>query len=277
MNNLVQVHNTTNLLDMFDAMKKAYDVAELMSKSDIIPAHFRGKPANIFIVLNSAYRMNIDPMLMMQNTYVISGKLGMNAAFAISLANRSGLFKCGIRYRIEGKGNELAVTAYTNLVGTGEEISYTITMKEAIAEGWTKNPKYQSLPELMLRYRAATLLIRTHAPEVMNGMQGVEELEDIRSATKDVTPLHENIAPQCQIINDNNAQSQTDYSSVLKDLCKSNGISVKEFASMYDISAKDPSSMKRGVENFDEYLSLLVLNQQNTGATALINEIQEVA
>ena len=56
-------------------------------------------------------------------------------------------------------------------------------MKEAIAEGWTTKAgnKYQSLPELMLRYRAATLLIRTHAPEVINGMHMTEELEDVQS------------------------------------------------------------------------------------------------
>lgn len=83
---------------------------------------------------------------------------------------------------------DLKVTAYTNLKKTGEEISYTITMREAIAENWTKNPKYRTLPELMLRYRAATLLIRTHAPEVLNGMHMVEEIEDVVMATKDVTP-----------------------------------------------------------------------------------------
>jgi hypothetical protein len=129
--------------------------------------------------------MNLDPMMIMQNTYVVSGKLGMNSSFAISLANNSGLFASGIRYRIEGTGDNLRVTAYTNLKKTNEEISFTIGMKEAMAEGWTKNPKYRSLPELMLRYRAATLLLRTHAPEVLNGMHMVEELEDIR----DVSPV----------------------------------------------------------------------------------------
>ena len=71
-----------------------------------------------------------------------------------------------------------------DLKSNGEEISYTIGMKEAIAEGWTTKAgnKYQSLPELMLRYRAATLLIRTHAPEVINGMHMTEELEDVQSA-----------------------------------------------------------------------------------------------
>jgi hypothetical protein len=62
-------------------------------------------------------------------------------------------------------------------------------MREAIAEGWTKNAKYRTLPELMLRYRAATLLIRTHVPEVLNGMHMVEEIEDVAIATKDVTPI----------------------------------------------------------------------------------------
>jgi len=55
-------------------------------------------------------------------------------------------------------------------------------MSEAKAEGWTSNAKYKTLPELMLRYRAATLLIRTHIPEVLNGMHTVEELTDVEAA-----------------------------------------------------------------------------------------------
>lgn len=146
-------------------------------------------------------------------------------------------------------------------------------MKEATADGWTKNPKYQSLPELMLRYRAATLLIRTHAPEVMNGMQGIEELEDIRAATKDVTPQHDITTNEYKVTDIQ--LDATDYSLVLKNLCKSNGISVKEFANYHEISSADHLSLKRGVENFDEYLSLLALHQQN--ASTGTDEIREVA
>lgn len=184
---------TTNTSsNMFDIMDKAYKFAEIMAKSDIIPVHYRNKPANVFIALQTAYRMNLDPMLIMQNTYTIAGKLGMNTSFAIALANNSGLFTSGMRYKCEGEGINLKVTAYVNLKKTNEEISYTITMKEAEAENWTKNAKYKTLPELMLRYRAATLLIRTHAPEVMNGMHMVEELEDI-TAAKSVTPKTQSI------------------------------------------------------------------------------------
>ena len=49
----------------------------------------------------------------------------------------------------------------------------------------------------MLRYRAATLLIRTHSPEVLNGLQTREELEDVAAAMiKDVTPDREEKIPQ---------------------------------------------------------------------------------
>lgn len=185
MHNIATVNRSLSDVEL---MEKALKFSEVMAQADIIPAHYRGKPANVFVAMQSAFRMRLDPMQVMQNTFVISGKLGMVSSFAISLANGSGLFDSGISYKIEGKGDDLKVTAFANLKKSGREISYTITMREAIAEGWTKNAKYRTLPELMLRYRAATLLIRTHVPEVLNGMHMVEEIEDVSVATKDVTP-----------------------------------------------------------------------------------------
>lgn len=187
-NQPISMGRTTVSQDMFEVMEKAYKFSQIMAKSDIIPAHYRGKPENVFVAIQTAYRMNLDPMLVMQNTFVVSGKLGMNSSFAIALANSSKLFDGGIRYRVVGEGDKLEITAYAILKSNNEEISYTIGMREAIAENWTKNPKYKSLPELMLRYRAATLLIRTHVPEVINGMHMVEEIEDVLAAKEVSTP-----------------------------------------------------------------------------------------
>ena len=164
-------------------------MADFMSKSDIIPVHYRGKPANCFIAIQSAIRMNQDPMLVMGSTYVVAGTLAVKATFAISLANTSGIYSGGIRYiveganeKFEGLNNNLKVTAWTTVKATGERIESTVTMAMAIAEGWTRNSKYKTLPELMLKYRAACFLIRVHNPEILNGMHMVEELEDIVTA-----------------------------------------------------------------------------------------------
>ena len=51
----------------------------------------------------------------------------------------------------------------------------------AKAEGWlTKTgSKWQTMPELMLKYRAAAFFGRLYAPEVLMGMQTAEEVIDI--------------------------------------------------------------------------------------------------
>ncbi|MFK7973685.1 MAG: hypothetical protein AB8B66_02310 [Rickettsiaceae bacterium] len=184
MTQLVGQPNIQN--NAIDAVDKLYKYSEILAGSTIIPAHYRGQTSDVFVAVQTAYRMNQDPMMVMQGTYIIKGKLSMYTSFAISLANSSGVLQGGIRYKIEGSGDDLKVTAFSNLKANDAEISYTISMKEAKAEGWTSNAKYKSLPELMLRYRAATLLIRTHIPEVLNGMHTVEELKDVELNNKPI-------------------------------------------------------------------------------------------
>lgn len=188
MTQLVEQTNTPK--NAIDAVDKLYKYSEILAGSTIIPSHYRGKTSDVFVAVQTAYRMNLDPMMVMQGTYIFQGRLGMYTSFAISLANSSGILQGGIHYKLEGSDEDLKVTAFSTIKANGQEISYTIGMKEAKAEGWTKNTKYSSLPELMLRYRAATLLIRTHIPEVLNGMHTVEELRDV-AASKEVRTMKE--------------------------------------------------------------------------------------
>ena len=60
-------------------------------------------------------------------------------------------------------------------------MSPEVTIRMAKAEGWySKNgSKWQTMPELMLHYRAATLFARTYCPEITLGMQTSEEVIDI--------------------------------------------------------------------------------------------------
>ena len=53
-------------------------------------------------------------------------------------------------------------------------------------EGWygKSGSKWQTMPQLMLQYRAAAFLIRTTAPEIMMGMEAADELEDIGGRPK---------------------------------------------------------------------------------------------
>ena len=163
----------------FEQLQRA---AKVFSASPLVPDHMRKEPANCIIALALAGEMRENPLVVMQHIHFVSGKAGWSAQYMIARANKSGIFKGRINWRVEGKGDSLSVTAYATLTDTGEEVTATADMAMAKKENWVKNAKYQSMPEVMLRYRSATFLVRWHCPEVMFGYQTIEEVEDVAAA-----------------------------------------------------------------------------------------------
>ena len=173
-----------NSLAIYENFGQTKDIATALSNSDLVPPHFQKKPANVLIALEFAYRNDIAPFAAMQSMFVVHGRVGMSAAMAISLARKHNVWK-SLRYKVEGKGESLSVTAIATM-HDDTEVEATVTMQMAIIAGWTKSAIYKSIPDQMLKYRAATFLIRSNFPEVLFGMQTVEELNDVDAAKKAV-------------------------------------------------------------------------------------------
>jgi len=178
-------------------LTQLWRAAKVFAGSRLIPQHLQGKTEDVLIGLALAHEMGESPLAVLQSIYFVSGRAGWSAQYQIARANRFGPFCGPIRWRVEegparqwgGKQGwtapNLIVTAYGVL--DGEEVSVTVDMVTADAEGWTRldrhgNSKYRTMPAQMLRYRAATWLIRLYCPEVMYGLQTVEELEDVAAA-----------------------------------------------------------------------------------------------
>ncbi|WP_180052374.1 MULTISPECIES: recombinase RecT [unclassified Acinetobacter] len=182
--------------------------------------------ANCIIAVNMASRLNADPLMIMQNLFPIEGRPSWSSQFVIAAINTSGKYS-PLRFDVEDRG-EVEVTYTTkewkwnpqqrkslpeekthtvklrNMVckawaietGTGERLeSAEISMEMAVKEGWyQKNgSKWQTMPEQMLRYRAASFFGRIYAPELLMGIKTYEEEMD---AIIDVTPEPVNTAPQ---------------------------------------------------------------------------------
>lgn len=165
-------------------------VGKMLALSPLFPQHLRGGSieqgtANAVLVLNMANRLNEDPLSVAQNIYFVGGRPGWNTTYMIAKANQHGVFRDPIDWDIKGKGDTLSATAFGFLSGTGKRVQVTCDMEMAKKEGWTKNAKYQSIPEQMLRYRSAAFLIRLYCPEVMIGVPAQVELE---LEARDVTP-----------------------------------------------------------------------------------------
>ncbi len=153
-------------------------VAKMFSSSSLIPDTFKGNIANCTIALEMAHRMGANPMAVMQNLYIVHGKPGWSAQFIIACLNQCGKFS-PIRFRIIGDGDDKTCTAWAKELESGETLEGPpVSIGMAKKEGWaTKSgSKWQTMPDLMLRYRAATFFGRLYAPDLLMGMQSHDEL-----------------------------------------------------------------------------------------------------
>lgn len=179
---------SSDLMLNTNSFEQLQRIGTMFANSGLVPAHLRGKVADCTLAYYMAMRMGEDPIIVMQNIVSINGTAGWKTQYMIGRANRSGVLKNRIDWRSEGKGDLLKVTAFATLAATGTEISVSADMAMAKTEGWTKNTKYQSMPEHMLKWRSASMLIRLHCPEVMFGMYTADELETITIDAKEIPP-----------------------------------------------------------------------------------------
>lgn len=165
------------------SMNNAWRTAKMLAESDLLPETYRGKPQNVIIALDAAVRLNMSPMLVAQNLYVVQGKPGWSGSFCAAAINGSGKFT-PLEYIFVGQEGTptmgcmaRAVRLSTGTVCTSD----TITMQMARDEGWLdkRGSKWKTMPRQMMMYRAASFFARAFCPEVLLGFQTVEEVQDV--------------------------------------------------------------------------------------------------
>lgn len=213
-------------LESFELMQRA---AKLLASSTLVPVQYRSviektdrygnvtdsrqNPnalANSVVALNMAQRMGADPLMVMQNLYIVEGRPSWSSQWIIAAINGCGRFS-PLRFDIKYLGKRKI--DYTSFVWenkqrkevkntievddkvciawavekeTGERIeSPPVSIEMAVKEGWyQKNgSKWQTMDEVMLRYRTASFFGKLYAPELLMGLQTVEEAHDIIDAT----------------------------------------------------------------------------------------------
>jgi hypothetical protein len=164
--------------------------AKALQASSMIPQAFKNNQADCMIALQVAKNIGVDPFTVMQNMHPIHGKMSWASSFIISALNSCGKFS-PLRYDLQGEGMEMSCRAWAMDKETKDRLEGPkVTMAMAQSEGWINKSgsKWKTMPELMIRYRAAAFFGRLYAPEILNGMHMVEEVQDIGPIAKDITP-----------------------------------------------------------------------------------------
>jgi hypothetical protein len=179
-NEIAVRNNNTGILSDGISFEHAQRVAKMFASSELVPNQYRNNVANCLVAMEIAHQCGISPMTVFQNLNVIHGKPSWSSTYVIASINASGKFK-PIRFRITGEGDDKTCVAWTTDQGGEVLEGPPVSIRMAKAEGWfDKNgSKWKTMPELMMRYRAASFFGRLYAPEIMNGMQTEDEVRDI--------------------------------------------------------------------------------------------------
>lgn len=165
-----------------EQFQMAMQAAEMLASSSMVPDAYKKNPGSCFIAINTALRLRMDPLMVMQNLYVVYGTPAWSGKFAIALIQTCGKF-AGIRFeeKRNSTGGLIGMRLIATRKETGEECcGVWVTEEMAKKEEWLskKGSKWASMPELMYRYRAAAFFARTECPEVLNGLSVEGEVED---------------------------------------------------------------------------------------------------
>lgn len=164
------------------AFEHAQRVSKMMAASTVLPSDYVNNIPNIMIAMEMATRMQVSPMMVMQNMHIVHGKPSWDGKFIIALIKSSGLF-IDVDFDLQGDASDgtlscrmIAIEKKTGRVKRGTKVTWTM----ALAEGWVnkKGSKWQTMPEQMICYRAAAFFGRLWCPELLMGMQTVEEVRD---------------------------------------------------------------------------------------------------
>ncbi|WP_156771446.1 recombinase RecT [Labrys sp. WJW] len=182
-------------------------MANALVHSSMAPVSYRENMGDALIALDIAQRINASPLMVMQNLNIIEGRPSWASQFIIAALNACGKFS-PIRFRIVDEGEK--TVSYERWTGPkGDRKKETISAKVrnktciatavekatgevlegpeasiamAVAEGWyhRSGSKWVTMPDLMLRYRAAAFFGRLYAPDLLMGFQTNDEVSDLQ-------------------------------------------------------------------------------------------------
>ena len=174
--NAVTMWNDAKLYNQSLAM------AQTLSKSEIIPQSYKGKPADCLIAIDIANRLGLSPAIVMQNSQCVRGNFTWKGSACKAMIDGCGRYQ-KTRYVYVGEEGKDSYGCYLEAIDNDGEIikGVPVTIAMAKKEGWYNKDgsKWQSMCDLMLKYRAAAFFMRTECASIAMGFLTKEEVEDI--------------------------------------------------------------------------------------------------
>lgn len=181
-----------------DNFMMATQMAKAFAGSTIVPKEYHGHFENGLVAIELATRMKISPLAVMQNLDIIQGRPSWRASFLIGMINSSGKYDMELQFLEEQdkNGKPFACTCWTEKDGR-KVTGIKVDMNMVNAEGWNRKPssKWVTMPQVMLRYRAASFFARMNCPELTSGLYTAEEVSEFTEIPAEPMKVRPNSIP----------------------------------------------------------------------------------
>lgn len=184
--------NAVTMWNNIDMFQNAQRMAKLLASSNIAPQAYRNNIADCVVAIDVANRMGLSPIVVMQNSQIVHGNFSWKGTACKSMIDSCGRY-VKTRYVEVGERGKDSWGYYLEAIDKDGDIikGIPVTMKMAKDEGWygKNGSKWQTMPELMMKYRASAFFMRTECASIAMGFLTSEENEDIANSKNNKSDL----------------------------------------------------------------------------------------
>lgn len=196
-------------------INEAMQLAEILSKSILVPKQFVGNPSDTFVAMQWGFEIGLSPMQALQNIAVINGRPSLWGDAMLAL----------VQCRPEYDGHKEYVkddVAYCEVKRKGCDwhIS-TFSKEQAILAGLWGRATWKSYPERMLQMRARGFALRDQFADALKGLISVEEARDYPTKNQNNKIVEKEIREDVAEIIQNDVVDIVENDDVYSQICDS--------------------------------------------------------
>lgn len=157
--------------------KTQIEMAEKLARSNLLQSHLRGKPNDVYVILQVACELNIPPMQALMGINVINSKATVSPQLMLGLIYRDHP-EAYINVKTEGEGDKIQVSCEMARKKGEEPFVSVWDIEKAKKMNLIHKDNYKKQPETMLRWRAVSEAARIVFPDTIQGIYTHEEFDD---------------------------------------------------------------------------------------------------
>jgi hypothetical protein len=159
-----------------------------LSKSSLVPQHFRGKPAEVFSALVLGHSVGLNPMQSLLEIHVIQGRPAMSTKLMLALVQRK---YPQVKLKWDQNHRDKSVSLVMKLEPTAEPYKTTWDVPRASSLNLMGRDQYKKQLMTMLQWRCLSEAIRFCAPDAVLGFYSIDEAQDLEPVPDEIRMAEE--------------------------------------------------------------------------------------